>query len=123
MSERSPRLNSYLEHILEAIDRVNRYTKEADLAVFLSDELMQDAVVRNLEIIGEASHNIEVRFPEFLKAHPELPLSSAYQMRNAIAHGYFQVDFEIVWRTVQNELPAFGIKVRSALTDEQSRSA
>ena len=77
MSGRSPRLISYLEHILDAIDRVNRYTKDADLAIFLSDELMQDAVVRNLEIIGEASHKIEVRFPDFPKAHPELPLSSA----------------------------------------------
>ena len=70
MSGRSTRLISYLEHILAAIERVNRYTKEADVVIFLSDELMQDAVVRNLEIIGEASHNIEVRFPDFPKAHP-----------------------------------------------------
>ena len=42
-----------------------------------------------------------------MKAHPELPLSSAYQMRNAMAHGYFKVDFEVVWKTICNDLPDF----------------
>jgi uncharacterized protein with HEPN domain len=66
--------------------------------------MAQDAVIRNLEIIGEASHNIERDYPEFAAAHPELPLAFAYQMRNAVAHGYFKVDLEIVWKTVQNDL-------------------
>lgn len=57
---------------------------------------MQDAVIRNFEILGEASNNIEKHYPEFAAAHPELLLSFAYQMRNIIAHGYFKVDFEIV---------------------------
>jgi uncharacterized protein with HEPN domain len=51
-------------------------------------------------VIGEASHNIEKRFPEFVADHPDLPLAIAYQMRNAIAHGYFEVDFEILWKTI-----------------------
>ena len=71
----------------------------------MEDLLVQDAVIRNLEIIGEASNNIQQHCPDFAAAHPELPLSSAYQMRNAIAHGYFKVDFEIVWKTIQRDLP------------------
>lgn len=66
--------------------------------------MAQDAVIRNLEIIGEANHNIERDYPEFAAAHPELPLAFAYQMRNAVAHGYFKVDLEIVWKTIQNDL-------------------
>ena len=53
-------------------------------------------MIRNFEVIGEASNNIEKHYPEFVVEHPELPLASAYQMRNAVAHGYFKVDFEIV---------------------------
>jgi len=64
-------------------------------AGFLANELIQDAVIRNFEIIGEASHNIEAYYPAFAEAHPELPLAFAYQMRNAVAHGYFKVDYEV----------------------------
>ncbi len=53
-------------------------------------------------------------YPEFVVEHPELPLASAYQMRNAVAHGYFKVDFEIVWRTVSNDLPDLYKAVKAA---------
>lgn len=62
-------------------------------------------MIRNLEIVGEASRNIETRYPDFALAHPELPLAVAYQMRNAIAHGYFKVDLHIVWNTIRRDLP------------------
>ncbi len=78
----------------------------------------QDAVLRNLEIVGEACRNIQRDCPEFAEAHPELPLSAAYQMRNAIAHGYFQVDISVVWATTQVDLPVLRSQV-SALLDEQ----
>lgn len=105
MTSDPKRLDDYLAHILEAIERIEEYVSEMDELTFLNSKLVQDAVIRNLEIIGEASNNIEKRFPEFVTSHPELPLTSAYQMRNAIAHGYFKVDFEIVWKTICNELP------------------
>ena len=71
-------------------------------------------MIRNFEILGEASNNIEKRFPEFVAAHPELPLTSAYQMRNALAHGYFKVDFEILWKTIHRELPGLHAQIREA---------
>ena len=108
------RLPDYLNHILEAIERIEEYVSDLDEIAFLGNKLVQDAVIRNFEIIGEASNHIEKRFPEFVAGHPELPLSSAYQMRNAVAHGYFKVDFEIVWKTIQNELPGLYSKTRDA---------
>ena len=105
------RLPDYLNHILEAIKRIEEYVSELDEMAFLGNKLVQDAVIRNFEVIGEASNNIEKRFPEFVAAHPELPLASAYQMRNAVAHGYFQVDFEILWKTIQRDLPGLHTKV------------
>jgi uncharacterized protein with HEPN domain len=82
---------------------------------FLQNELVQDAVIRNLEVLGEASNNILKHYPEFAAQHPELPLAFAYQMRNAIAHGYFKVDYQIVWRTIHADLPALSIQVQNAI--------
>jgi uncharacterized protein with HEPN domain len=113
MSRDKQRLADYLEHILEAIDRITRYTEDMDEEVFLGNEMAQDAVIRNIEIIGEASHNIEDHYPEFATAHPELPLAFAYQMRNAVAHGYFKVDLEIVWKTIQSDLPGLHRQVET----------
>jgi uncharacterized protein with HEPN domain len=116
------RLADYLAHILEAIERIDRYTEDMDEVAFLSNALVQDAVIRNIEIIGEASHNIEKRYPEFAAAHSELPLAFAYQMRNAVAHGYFKADLEIVWKTIQNDLPDLYTRVREARTALQASS-
>lgn len=105
MSQDSHRLDDYIAHILAAIERIQRYCSDTDEATFLSNEMLQDAVIRNFEVIGEASKNIDRKFPEFLKAHPTLPLIDAYEMRNAFAHGYFKVDLEILWKTIHKNLP------------------
>ena len=105
MSRNPQRLPDYLGHILEAIERIQHYVDDMDEVGFLDSKLVQDAVIRNLEVIGEASRNIERVHPEFAAAHPELPLALANDMRNALAHGYFKVDLEIVWKTIQNNLP------------------
>ncbi len=114
MSRDQQRMLDYLCHILEAIDRITAYTGEMDELAFLDNRLVQDAVIRNLEIIGEAANNIEKHHPEFAAAHPELPLSAAYQMRNAVAHGYFKVDLEIVWKTIHRNLPGLYELVQKA---------
>ncbi|WP_334120294.1 HepT-like ribonuclease domain-containing protein [Limnobacter sp.] len=75
MTRDKQRIAVYLAHILEAVDRINRYTAEMTKSDFLDNLLVQDAVIRNFEIIGEASHNIEIHHPEFALAHPELPLA------------------------------------------------
>jgi uncharacterized protein with HEPN domain len=116
MSRDQQRLIAYLAHLLEAIDRIDHYTHGMHEAAFLQNQLVQDAVIRNLEIVGEASRNIHTHHPEFAAAHPDLPLAAAYQMRNAIAHGYFKVDLQIVWRTIERDLPSLRKQVIAAQT-------
>jgi uncharacterized protein with HEPN domain len=116
MSSDLDRLTDYLGHILQAVDRIQRYSSATTRDAFLKSEMVQDAVIRNLEVIGEASHNIETRYPKFAAAHPELPLAFAYQMRNAVAHGYYKVDLEIVWRTIETDLPSLRAAVQVAIS-------
>jgi uncharacterized protein with HEPN domain len=117
MSGDEQRLGDYLRHIAQSIERIQRYTHDIDQIGFLANAMVQDAVIRNFEVIGEASHNIETRFPDFAVNHPELPLAFAYQMRNAVAHGYFKVDLEIVWKTIQTDLSKLKTTVREALAE------
>ena len=98
-------LDDYIKHILAAIERIQRYCADSNELAFLENDMLQDAVIRNFEVIGEASKNIDHKFPNFLKQHPSLPLIDAYEMRNALAHGYFKVDLEILWKTINNHLP------------------
>lgn len=111
------RLVDYLAHIQQAIQRILQYTEDIDQLGFLKSPLIQDAVIRNIEIIGEASNNIQKHFPEFAQAHPEIPLRIAYEMRNAVAHGYFKVDLEMVWKTMFNDLPNLESTVTRLLVD------
>lgn len=115
MSRNKQRLQDYLAHIIKAIQRIQHYTEDIDEVGFLQIEMVQDAVIRNIEIIGEASNNIEKYFTEFARLHPELPLAFAYEMRNAVAHGYFKVDFEIVWKTIQSDLPGLEQEIKAVL--------
>lgn len=115
MSRDDSRVAEYLGHILQAIERIHRYTDDMDAAGFSQDEMTQDAVIRNFEIIGEACRNIEREDPGFAVAHPESPLSVADEMRNTLAHGYFKVDLAIVWRSIENDLPPLHEKVKSIL--------
>lgn len=112
------RVYDLLEHTVHAIDRITTYTSSGE-AEFNASELIQDAVIRNLEIVGEASRSIERRFPEFATKHPDLPLRSAYEMRNALTHGYFKVDLAIVWMTIQSDLPALREKIQQVLKDRE----
>jgi uncharacterized protein with HEPN domain len=76
-----------------------------DELAFLSSKLVQDAVIRNIEIIGEASNNIQRVDPVFAAQHAEIPWQVMYAMRNRVTHGYDKVDFEMVWKTICNDLP------------------
>jgi uncharacterized protein with HEPN domain len=117
------RLSDYLEHVLEAIRRINQYTADLTEVAFLENQLIQDAVIRNFEVIGEASRNIDKRYPSFLAMHPEVPWLPAYEMRNALSHGYFKVDLGIVWRTIQKHLPEFAKQVELLTSSDEVRNA
>lgn len=112
------RLTDYLDHIRVAIDRILEYTAGLDQDAFARDARTQDAVIRNIEIIGEASNRIRTKHPEFARTHPDLPFAAAYQMRNAVAHGYFEVDISVVWKTIRSDLPRLRNMINRHLTEE-----
>jgi len=99
------RVHDYLAHIVSAIERIERHTSDVTEPGFLSSELIQDAVIRNLEIIGEAANNIQQADAAFAAEHEEIPWQVMYAMRNRLSHGYDKIDFEMVWRTVCYDLP------------------
>jgi uncharacterized protein with HEPN domain len=100
------RVEHYLQHIAEAIDRATGYLSvRTDREAFQNNRQVQDAVVRNIEIIGEAVSKINSTAPDFIEQHPELPWAQMRGMRNIAIHEYFFVDLEIVWTTVKNDFP------------------
>ncbi len=94
--------NVYVEHILSAIAKIEGYTEGFSLESFLKNMLVQDGVMREIEIIGEASKNFS---PEFKEKVKEIPWRDVVGMRNKLIHDYFEVDIEAVWKTVQEDIP------------------
>jgi uncharacterized protein with HEPN domain len=105
MKKSSLRTADYIEHMLDAIAQVREYVAPHSLETFSSTRLFIDAVVRNIEIIGEAARNVMISDPDFVAAHPEIPWEGMYSMRNRLAHGYFATNTETIWVTVQRDLP------------------
>jgi len=108
------RVPDYLGHILAAIERIERHTADVDELGFLNSELIQDAVIRNIEIIGEAANNIQRVDATFAAANEEIPWQVMYAMRNRLSHAYDKVDFEMVWKTICNDLPELYALVKTA---------
>jgi uncharacterized protein with HEPN domain len=90
-----------VEHILAAIDRIQRYTSGKTYDDLVADDMMYYAVVKNIEIIGEAANMLT---PEFQAEHTETPWKMVKGMRNYIVHEYFQIDDIVVWDVVVNNL-------------------
>jgi uncharacterized protein with HEPN domain len=99
------RIADYLDHMLGSIAKIERYTHGLSIDDFHANSLVQDGVRCNLQIIGEAAHNIEQNHTQFAEAHADVPWAVMYRMRNRIAHGYFSIDVDVLWQTVMRDLP------------------
>ena len=106
----------YLRHILEAIDRIRTYTSGKSKDAFLSEPLLQDAEIRNVEVIGEAANRLS---PEFIAKHNTIPWRDIAGMRHRLIHGYMTVNLQTVWNVVERELPGLEKQVRSVLEIEK----
>ena len=112
MSKRDYRL--FLQDILESIERIEEYTEGYDFETFTKDRKTVDAVLRNLEIIGEAARHI----PENIRTqHPEIPWKRVIGLRNVVIHHYFGVDLSIVWVIIKKQLPELKNAVISLLEE------
>ncbi len=92
----------FLRHILESIEWILRDTENLSEIDFIQNVPIQDAVIRRIEIIGEAAHNLP---EEFKKAHPESPWQDISDTRNKLIHEYFDLDLELIWEVVKKDIP------------------
>lgn len=116
MSKRDPHL--LLEDMVAAIEKIERYTHGQTLNDFNADEKTIDAVVRNLEIIGEAVRQIP---PAFKEAHKNIEWHQIAGLRNRIVHDYFGIDLEMIWYIVTSDLPGLLQNILSISMDQSSK--
>ncbi|QKY70682.1 DUF86 domain-containing protein [Lentibacillus sp. CBA3610] len=103
--------NVYLRHILECIENIESYIPNGE-SDFFSSKLIQDAVIRNLEIVGEATKRIS---QDFRKQHPQLPWREMAGLRDILIHNYFGVDNGIVWNVIEKEIPTLKEQITDLL--------
>ncbi len=108
------RLPDYLEHIANAARLARSYVEAMTKDEFMADTRTQQAVILNLFVIGEAATKLLSEYPSFAEQHPAIAWKSMKGMRNRIAHGYFDVDLEVVWETVAVSLPELLAKLSVA---------
>lgn len=113
------RLADYIDHIQQAAADACSFIDALDKDSFLADKKTQQAVIMNLIIIGEAAAKVMDGYTEFTKDNPDVPWRGMRGMRNRIAHGYFEIDLDIVWETAQKALPDL-IKKLQSLTPRES---
>lgn len=94
----------YLIHIRECLQRVEDYTRDYDQGRFMNSPLVQDAVIRNLQVMAESTQKLSVSLKE---AHPEIDWYKIAGFRNVLVHDYLGVDLEIVWQVIVKDLPGF----------------
>jgi uncharacterized protein with HEPN domain len=104
----------YLEDIRTSMNRIAEYIEGLDFNSFKKDYKTVDAIIRNFEIIGEASKNL----PDFIKnQNPKIPWQEMYYLRNKVSHEYFGIDYEIIWDVAKNYLPVNVIEIEKLLDD------
>jgi uncharacterized protein with HEPN domain len=107
---------AYLLHIRDAIERILSYTREGRDA-FLGDSMIQDAVLRNMEILGEASKRVSAPLRE---QAPDIPWREMAGMRDKLIHDYFGVDLSLVWDVVARELPAARDRIATLIAEVEA---
>lgn len=108
----------YLEDMLQSMDRIEEYMGDIDFKKFKQTYMIVDAIIRNFEIIGEASKNIPTDVQE---KYPEIPWKKMYGLRNLISHEYFGIDYEMIWEIAKNNLPQNRIDIFKIIEREKAR--
>jgi uncharacterized protein with HEPN domain len=115
MNAQKLRQLDYVEHMIEAIRLINSYMEGMNKTSFLADKKTQQAVILNILVVGEAATQIGNEYPEWADLHPDIPWRQMRGMRNRMAHGYFEIDLNVVWDTVQQSLPELEGKLLAVL--------
>jgi uncharacterized protein with HEPN domain len=115
MSEKRP-VSLLLFDILESIQKIEMYTRDMTFDQLMEDERTKDAIVRNIQIIGEASKHIP---EDLVTTHPEVDWKGITGMRNIITHRYFRIDWHLLWTSIREELPPLKGQIQSLLAESQ----
>ena len=107
----------YLNDILTSSEKILRYTRGKSFEDFISNEILIDAVVRNLEIIGEAAKRVPVRIR---RKYSDVDWQKIAGLRDIITHEYFRVDYEIIWDIVSNKVSTLSAQIRSIVEKERN---
>ena len=110
----------YLEDMANAIRSIQEFVANVQFSSFVTNQMMRDAVVRNIEIIGEAASKIP---PDVQERYPEIPWKQMYIVRNIIAHEYFGIDYDVVWKIAQDYLPKNFADLKRVIEEETKRRA
>ena len=117
MSGHALRARDYLSHMLDAVNQIQQYIRGKIAADFLTDRLLQDGVVRNFEILGEASKNLLDAVPDASAKFPGIPFAAIYGMRNQLSHGYFAIDLDVVWKVIERDIPSLRNEIEAVIRD------
>ncbi|HAX62135.1 MAG TPA: hypothetical protein DCX95_06260 [Elusimicrobia bacterium] len=110
----------YIKDILECINKIEEYTKDKEKDIFYNDPELQDAVVRRIEIIGEATKHIP---DEIRQKYPDIPWKDIAGMRDVVIHHYDMVDLEEVWKVIKENIPAIKPVIKQAYEDLRKQYA
>ncbi|MBS3100596.1 DUF86 domain-containing protein [Candidatus Woesearchaeota archaeon] len=108
----------FIEHILESIKRIESYAKDLTKERLTKNMKLQDAIIRRIEIVGEAAKNLPT---DFRNKYPEIEWSDIIRTRDKVTHHYFGVDLNIVWNIVKKDLPGLKKKIKRILKECKSK--
>jgi uncharacterized protein with HEPN domain len=119
MSKKEKDYIIFLEDILEAIEKIEKYTQNLTYQEFCKNEMVVDAVIRNFEVIGEAANNVP---QEIRELYSEVEWREAISFRNVLIHDYFGIYVETVWDTIKKNIPSLKNHITLALNAERKKN-
>ena len=106
----------FLKDIENSLLKIFRYTDDIDFDRFMTNDMLKDAIERNFEIIGEAVKKLP---SEFREKYPHIPFKQVAGMRDKLIHDYFGIDYQIIWKTIKDKLPAFYNSIKDIIDENK----